>query len=68
LPIESWRDVDLADKTARRNACLDDKAHGIRVGLALIDARIQACDLPKDSPENAPEGLPKSDPLQNGSL
>ena len=33
LPIEDWRDADLADKTARRNAGLDSgKAPGFRSG------------------------------------
>ena len=44
---------------ARRSAQLDDKGHDIRVGLALIDARIQACDLPNDA-------LPRFEPLQLG--
>ena len=35
LPIESWRDADLADKSARRNAGLDDSdAHNVSIGMA----------------------------------
>ena len=47
LPIESWRDADLADKTARRNAGLDsEETTRISVGLAMIDQRLESIDLP----------------------
>ena len=47
LPIESWRDADLADKTARRNAGLDsEESTRISVGLAMIDRRLETIDLP----------------------
>ena len=50
LPIEDWRDADLADKTARRNAGLDsEEGSRIQIGLALIETRLQAIDLPKDA-------------------
>jgi hypothetical protein len=50
LPIENWRDADLADKTARRNAGLDsEEGSRIQIGLALIETRLQAINLPKDA-------------------
>jgi hypothetical protein len=49
LPIESWRDADLADKTARRNAGLDNEERSqIEVSLALVNARLEAMDLPNE--------------------
>ena len=52
LPIEDWRDADLADKTARRNAGLDsEEGSRIQIGLALIETRLQAINLPKDAAE-----------------
>jgi hypothetical protein len=50
LPIESWRDADLADKSARRNAGLDDSdAHNVSIGMALINYRLEHMHLPKDA-------------------
>ena len=50
LPIESWRDADLADKSARRNAGLDDSdAHDVSIGMALINYRLEHIQLPKDA-------------------
>jgi hypothetical protein len=50
LPIESWRDADLADKTARRSAGLDDEERSqIEVNLALVNARLEAINLPPGS-------------------
>jgi hypothetical protein len=50
LPIESWRDADLADKSARRNAGLDnEEGSRIQIGLALVETRLQAINLPKDA-------------------
>ena len=50
LPIEDWRDADLAEKTARRNAGLDsEEGSRIQIGLALIETRLQAINLPKDA-------------------
>jgi hypothetical protein len=52
LPIEDWRDADLADKTARRNAGLDsEEGSRIQIGLALVEARLQTINLPKDAAE-----------------
>ena len=52
LPIEDWRDADLADKTARRNAGLDsEEGSRIQIGIALVEARLQAINLPKDAAE-----------------
>jgi hypothetical protein len=48
LPIDNWRDADLADKTARRNAGLDsEEGSRIQIGLALIETRLQAINLPR---------------------
>ena len=50
LPIESWRDADLADRSARRNAGLDDSdAHNVSIGMALINYRLEHIHLPKDA-------------------
>ena len=50
LSIESWRDADLADKSARRNAGLDDSdAHNVSIGMALINYRLEHMHLPKDA-------------------
>ena len=47
MPIESWRDADLADKTARRNAGLDDsKARKVSIGMTLINQRLDTIQLP----------------------
>ena len=51
LPIEDWRDADLADKTARRNAGLDSgEGTRISIGMALINDRLEvlAETLPKE--------------------
>jgi hypothetical protein len=57
LPIESWRDADLADKTARRNAGLDNEERSqIEVNLALVDARLEAMDLPNEPTERGLTG------------
>jgi hypothetical protein len=48
LPIEDWRDADLADKTARRNAGLDsEEGTRISIGMAMINQRLENIDLPK---------------------
>jgi hypothetical protein len=50
LPIEDWRDADLADKTARRNAGLDsEEGTRISIGMALVNQRLDviAETLPK---------------------
>ena len=50
LPIESWRDADLADKSARRNAGLDsEEGTRISIGMALVNQRLDviAETLPK---------------------
>ena len=51
LPIENWRDADLADKSARRNAGLDDsEARNASIGMALINYRLEhLIHLPKDA-------------------
>jgi hypothetical protein len=50
LPIGSWRDADLADKVGRRAAMLDSEEKcRIEIGMALINARLEKIDLPKDA-------------------
>ena len=50
LPVRNWRDADLADRIARRSAGLDsDENSRIQIGLALIETRLQAINLPKDA-------------------
>jgi hypothetical protein len=42
LPIESWRDADLADKSARRNAGLDNSdARNVSIAMTLINDRLE---------------------------
>ena len=51
LPIESWRDADLADKSARRNAGLDDSdTRNVSIAMTLINDRLEvlAETLPKE--------------------
>ena len=51
LPVESWRDADLADKAARRNAGLDDsEARHVSIAMTLINDRLEvvAKTLPKE--------------------
>ena len=43
-------DADLADKSARRNAGLDDSdTHNVSIGMALINYRLEHIHLPKDA-------------------
>jgi hypothetical protein len=52
LAHDSLRKADLADKTAHRNAGLDsEQGSRIQIGLALIETRLQAINLPKDAAE-----------------
>ena len=51
LQIESWRDADLADKSARRNAGLDDSdTRNVSIAMTLIDHRLEVIGktLPKE--------------------
>ena len=61
-PVESWRDVDLADRCARRNAGLDDseRNQNINIGMQLVEARLLSIELPKDAPRVAPLGSSKT--------
>jgi hypothetical protein len=50
VAIESWRDADLADKVGRRNSGLDNEERSqIEVNLALVNARLEAINLPPGS-------------------
>jgi hypothetical protein len=52
LPVASWRDASLADAVARKSAGLDfEEGSRIQIGLALVEARLQAINLPKDAAE-----------------
>ena len=63
LPIESWRDADLADKSARRNAGLDDseRSQNINIGMQLINDRLLQINLP-------PDALPEDDAPRQKAL
>jgi hypothetical protein len=54
LPISDWRDADLCDKVARRNAGLDHDHHELNVNMALVNARLEtiSLSLPKDAPQS----------------
>jgi hypothetical protein len=50
--VESWRDIDLCDKVARRNAGLDsEEGSRISFGMTLVNARLEniSLNLPKDA-------------------
>ena len=51
-PLESWSDVERADKAARRACGLDDSeaTRNINIGMQLIDQRLEiiTADLPKE--------------------
>ena len=52
LPIADWRDADLCDKVARRNAGLDhDHQNVMNVNLDLVNFRLTqiSASLPKDA-------------------
>jgi hypothetical protein len=53
-PAESWRDIDLCDKVARRNAGLEDseRNQNINVNMQLIEARLLSINLPKDAAQS----------------
>jgi hypothetical protein len=50
-PIESWRDIDLIDRCARRNAGLDDSERNqtINIGMQMVEARLLSLELPRDA-------------------
>ena len=49
LLVEDWASAERADRMARRNAGLDSEGSRIQIGLALIETRLQAINLPKDA-------------------
>jgi hypothetical protein len=52
LGISDWRDADLCDKVARRNAGLDsEEGSRISFGMTLVNARLEniSLNLPKDA-------------------
>jgi hypothetical protein len=47
VPIRGWRDIDTADKMARRAAGLDStEGTTVNVGLTLVNQRIQSLSVP----------------------
>ena len=63
-PIESWRDIDLIDRCARRNAGLDDgeRNQTVNIGMQMIQTRLEAVSLilPKDALPGSPSPQPQS--------
>jgi hypothetical protein len=49
-PLESWSDIERADKAGRRSCGLDDSeaTRNINDGLQLINQRLEMADLPKE--------------------
>ena len=52
-PLESWSDVERADKAGRRACGLDDSeaARNVSIGMQLIEFRLANIHLPPDAPE-----------------
>ena len=54
-PLESWSDIERADKAGRRACGLDHETHSINIGMELVNYRLEhLIHLPKDA-------LPKDD-------
>ena len=52
LPVTDWAEAEKADRMARRASGLDsEEGNRIQIGLALIETRLQAINLPKDAAE-----------------
>ena len=52
LPVTDWAEAEKADRMARRASGLDsDENSRIQIGIALVEARLQAINLPKDAAE-----------------
>ena len=68
-PIESWRDLDLADRAGRRSCGLDnsEETRNINIGWQLIEQRLQTCylTLPKDALCDPEDAQPKVKQLQD---
>jgi hypothetical protein len=63
LPVTDWAEAEKADRMARRSAGLDsEEGSRIQIGLDLVCARLDACELPKDAlpgmPGCEPQGFP----------
>jgi hypothetical protein len=52
-PLESWSDIEKADRAGRRACGLDDSeaARNVSVGMQLIEFRLANIHLPPDAPE-----------------
>ena len=52
-PLESWSDIERADKAGRRACGLDDSeaARNVSVGMQMIEFRLANIHLPPDAPE-----------------
>ena len=51
-PLESWSDIERADKAGRRSCGLDDseRNQNINIGMQLVEARLLSIELPKNAP------------------
>ena len=60
-PLESWSDIERADKAGRRSCGLDDseRNQNINIGMQLVEARLLSIELPKDAPGVAGIALPR---------
>ena len=49
-PLESWADIERADKAGRRSCGLDDSERNqtVNIGMALVNARLESINLPKE--------------------
>ena len=67
-PLESWSDIERADKAARRACGLDDSeaARNISVGMQLIEFRLSQINLPPDAPEALQEPPKDASRLAHG--
>jgi hypothetical protein len=51
-PLESWSDIERADKAGRRSCGLDDseRNQNINIGMQLVEFRLSQINLPPDVP------------------
>ena len=52
LPVADWAEAEKTDRMARRASGLDsEEGSRLQIGLAPIETRLQAINLPKDTVE-----------------
>jgi hypothetical protein len=63
-PLESWSDIERADKAGRRSCGLDgsERNQNINIGMQLIEYRLSQINLPPDALSNMPGSEPPADP------